>query len=166
MCGRPDCGRCPRFPGSQRVWLRRGQRRRRAGRTASRRSTPAASAGRAASPFDRAAVHPALNGVDLIVAQPPLAENRKFAGFGQPRRHVPLARFVRDRAGMFHRVGVGQKRKRRRLVRPMARRAVGEEDRRDVLGERRRRRGAAPRPSVRECTDGGVRRDPREAANE
>ena len=108
---------------------------------------------------------PALDVVDLIVGsrRSPRIGNSPGSGShgGMWRSRVSSA----DGAGMFHGVGIGEQRKRRRLPGPMARRAIGEDDRRDVPGERRRRRGAAPRPSVRERTDGGGRRDPREAAH-
>jgi hypothetical protein len=109
-------------------------------------------------PFLLAPLDPALDGVNLVVAQPPLAEDRELAALRQPRRHVTLARFLGDAIGVLDGVGVGQQRERRDLARPVARRAVGEQDRRDVLVERdgrgRRRRAAAPGGNSGQQRDG------------
>ena len=128
---------------------RRRERRDRACRAASRRATRAPSAGRRAAfalpPFD-----PALDRLDLVVAQPALADDRKLAAIGEPRRHVTASRFRGHGVGVLHGVGVSQERKRRDFARPMARRAVGEHDRRDVLieGDRWRRGGWCGGPTA------------------
>ena len=87
-----------------------------------------------------APLDPSLNGVDLIVAQPPLAEDRILPALGQPRRHVPLGRFLGNLPGVLDGVGVGQERERRHFARAMAWGAIREQDRRDVLVERDRQR--------------------------
>ena len=91
----------------------------------------------AGSPFGRAAVRPRDQRRAVGVAQQPLIVERPRRRVGVPRRHVPVADFVADRLRPGPRILVGQQRHRRDFAGPVAARAVLEDDRRDVLAERR-----------------------------
>jgi hypothetical protein len=72
----------------------------------------------------------------LIGTQAPLTDERKLARRGQPGRHFVRARRVSDGIRMFFRVVVGDERKGRNLSGPVARDAIGVENRRDIFRKR------------------------------
>ncbi len=87
----------------------------------------------------RAAVHPREDGVDLLVAETALVREDPLGGVGKPRRHLAAFDLQRDGAGPRPRVLIGHERHRRDQAadvlprRPVARHAIGLEDRRDLL---------------------------------
>ncbi len=87
-------------------------------------------------PFDLAVLCPLLDERDLVPPQPALADDRKLAAIGQPRRHVPAARFLHHAVSVLRSVRVTQQRERCDFARPVAGRAVRKDDGRDVLIER------------------------------
>ena len=85
----------------------------------------------------RAARDPAGDEVFLRGRQPPLVDERAVRRVGVPRRHAALGDAPADGLRPRPRLGVGQERHRREFAGPVAARAVGVENRRDVLRERR-----------------------------
>ena len=87
-------------------------------------------------------VDPLGEGRDLLVGQPALvAELREAVGARRvPRRHVAARDHVDDRLAVLADLVERNERKRRGLSRPMAHGAVRVDDRRDVVGKRRRGR--------------------------
>ena len=85
-------------------------------------------------------VDPLHDGVALGVGQPSLIPELSDRGVGVPRRHLPRQDLVLDGAAPGSRLLVGHQRHRRHLARAMAGDTVLVQDRRDVVGERRRLR--------------------------
>ena len=92
----------------------------------------------------RPVAHPLVDRANLGVGQPPLADEMAGAGFRFPGRHDPRARDERDLRGAAAGGVVRCQGEWRGTVRPMARRALAKQNRRDVpvKGEWRLRRRA------------------------
>ena len=93
--------------------------------------------------FDGSAVGPALNQIDVGVAETRLADESAGNRLRFPRRHETPFGGGRNQAGARPGRVIGEETERRRPGRVMAGAAVREQDRRDVLGERGIRRLAA-----------------------
>ena len=84
-------------------------------------------------PLRRAAVDPGHDRLDLVVAQADVVGELAEAPVGEPRRHLAGDDLRLDGPRPRPRVAVRQQRHRRHLVRPVAARAVVEQDLPDVL---------------------------------
>ena len=100
----------------------------------------------------RAGVDPADDRVDLIVGERSVVLELLDADgpIDLPRRHLAVADARLDRARPRPRLGEGHERHRRHRVGPVTGLALLLEDRRDVLGERRRLRGVGGRGRARQ----------------
>ena len=115
--------------------------------------------------FRRTCSDPAIDQVNLGLAQPPLADERAKPIFGLPGRHVPAPGDGRDLRRPLFDLGIGDEAERRRSVRAMAAGAAVVEHRRDVPGKGGRRVESGWPPVLREEEDrqGGKRQDRAEA---
>ena len=114
---------------------RRGRARRAATRRSSGRSGGTSDGFPSASPaFTQRSI-----ASDLLVGEAALAGEVAEPGFRLPRRHVAARGHRGDLRRALTNVAVGEEAERRGAVRPMARRALAVEDRRDVVRERDRR---------------------------
>jgi len=87
----------------------------------------------------RAGINPRRDGVDLLRRQAGVVAHRqRLRHVGAPGRHLARYHLRLDRLGPRPRVFVGEQRHRRHFTGPMARGALGEHDRRHILGECRR----------------------------
>src|SRR5262249_43061854 len=85
--------------------------------------------------FRRACFDPSPDRPDLFAGQSPRVLEFVIALIGLPRRHYPLFSDIRDLLRALLHILITQQRKRRGRVRTMTRRAVVEDDRRDVFVE-------------------------------
>ena len=104
--------------------------------------------------FGGAAVRPRGDRLDLLVAQAGVVREVPEARVGEPRRHLARLDLGLDGTRPRPRVAVRQQRHRRHLVRPVAARAVVEQDGADVLVVGRDVLGRRPsRAGQRQCDD-------------
>ena len=88
--------------------------------------------------FGSTAINPRDDGLDLLWSQTPIIAERAEPSIRTPRRHLPLGNFVLDGPRPGTHLFVRHQRHWRYLAGPMARHAVVEQNRRDVLVERGR----------------------------